>query len=485
MNEQIELGLVVKLCKTLAAQEIDYCHWKSNSFLDRSASGDNDLDLLVNRIHTQRFMEILFGLGFKESLLPEDEELPGVQNYYGYDQKTGKLVHVHAHFQLILGNDLSKNYHLPLEKKYLASSFQGELFRIPAPEFELVVLVIRMVLKHSTWDSILMQHGQLSKTERRELDDLSSQEIISKVETILFHLPGLSRNLFDLCLQSIQPHCSYWTRVKAGEQLQKALQTCARRPHWLDIILKFSRRIWQPILKRVFKCVPKNRFANGGLMIAIVGGDGAGKTTVIDELNEWLSGKFKVKKFHMGKPAWSWSTTIIRGVLKIGTLLRFYSFEGDIYEEALQPHGYPWFIRAVCTARDRYLTYIQARQFSSNGSLVICDRYPFPGFMKMDGPQCEDAMASSKKTNSFLRLLANKEKIYYQQIKLPDLLIVLKVNPEIAVQRKIDETQASVQARSSEVWSLGWEKLSAFEVDANRSKEEALSLVKDILWEHL
>ena len=87
----------------------------------------------------------------------------------------GGLVHVHAHFQLILGNDLSKNYRLPLEQDYLRSSVQQDLFRIPAPEFELVVLVIRMVLKHSTWDSILMRHGQLSPSERDELNDLSTK----------------------------------------------------------------------------------------------------------------------------------------------------------------------------------------------------------------------------------------------------------------------------------------------------------------------
>ena len=225
----------------------------------------------------------------RKPCFPKKKNYQVCRDYYGYDQKTGRLVHVHAHFQLILGNDLSKNYRLPLEQVYLESSVQEDLFRVPAPEFELVVLVIRMVLKHSTWDSILMRHGQLSSSERSELDDLSTEETLSKVETVLLHLPGLSRSLFDLCLQSLQPGCSYWTRVKAGEQLQKVLRTCARRPHWLDIILKFSRRVWQPILKRVFRYAPKNRFANGGLFIAIVGGDGAGKTTVIDELYKWLS----------------------------------------------------------------------------------------------------------------------------------------------------------------------------------------------------
>ena len=191
MEEQAALNLITDLCKTLAAQKIDYCHWKSNAYLDRSASGDNDLDLLVSRVHAKHFLEILFGLGFKESLLTRAEELPGVRNFYGYDPKSGRLVHVHAHFQLILGNDLSKNYRLPFEKVYLASSVQGDLFRVPTPEFELVVLVIRMVIKHSTWDAMLMRHGQLSKTERYELNDLSTEETLSKVEPILLHLPGL------------------------------------------------------------------------------------------------------------------------------------------------------------------------------------------------------------------------------------------------------------------------------------------------------
>lgn len=485
MEEQVKLDLIVKLCDTLNAKRIGYCHWKSNTFLHRSASGENDLDLLVSRIHAQKFIEILYDFGFKESLLPREEELPGVRDYYGYDQKTGKMIHVHAHFQLILGNDLSKNYRLPLEQVYLQSSIQQDLFRVPAREFELVVLVIRMVLKHSTWDSILMRHGQLSSSERHELIDLSTEETVAKVHTVLLHLPNISQALFDLCLQSIQPDCPYWLRIKAGEQLQKALRSCARRPHGIDIILKLARRVWQPILRRGFKYARKSSFANGGLLITIVGGDGAGKTTVIDELYKWLSGKYEVKKLHMGKPGWSWVTTFIRGILKIGTLLRLYPFEGDVYEESLQAHGTPWFIRAVCTARDRYLTYIEARKFSSNGNLVLCDRYSFPGFMKMDGPQCEDALAGSKNTNWLIQFLVNKEKSYYQQIRLPDLLIVLKVDPEIAVQRKVEETETSVRARSSEVWGLDWKKLSAFEVDANRSREDALSEVKAIVWEHL
>jgi hypothetical protein len=393
MDTTAALELIIKLCESLAAQGIDYCHWKSNSFLHRSASGENDLDLLINREHAQRFEQILAGLGFKETYLPPSESLPGVRDFYGWDENSGRLVHVHAHYQLILGNDLSKNYRLPIEKAYLDSSTHGDLFRLPAPEFELVVLVIRMTLKHSTWDAMLMRHGALSKTERVELDDLAIGKNLSKVDAVLQTL-SLSRELFDVCLHSVQPRCPLWTRVRAGERLQKALRTCARRPHWRDVLLKFSRRISQPIQRRIFKISPKNRFANGGLFVAIVGGDGAGKTTVIDALHKTFAARFETQKFHMGKPAWSWTTVLVRGLLKIGTLLRLYPFEGDVYEESAQPHGTPWFLRAVTTARDRYLTYRRARRLSTNGKVVICDRYSLAGFMQMDGPQCAVSFVS-------------------------------------------------------------------------------------------
>jgi len=479
------LELVIKLCNALAAEEINYCHWKSNEALDRSANGDNDLDLLVSRIHAQHFTEILYRLGFKETLSVKRDELPGVRDYYGYDVKSGRLIHVHAHFQLILGNDLSKNYRLPLENRYLESSVQGDLFRVPRLEWECVIFVLRMVLKHSTWDSILMRHGRLSPSEERELVYLSAPSALLKAKALLQYLPGLSSNLFEECLQALQPGCSFWMRIKVGEQLQRVLQSSARYPHSTDVLAKFARRVWHPIQRRVFGYKPKNRFASGGLFIAIVGGDGAGKTTLIDELYAWLSGKFEVTKVHMGKPDWSLSTILIRGFLKIGSFLGFYPFEGDIYEESRQPHGLPWFIRAVCTARDRYLTYVRARQFSSNGGLVLCDRFSFLDFMRMDSLQCEQAIPSLKKRNWFHKLLAKWERDYYERIKLPDLLIVLKVEPQIAVQRKKEESEAAVWARSSEVWQLDWRQESAFIIEAGLPRAEVVAQAKALLWTHL
>ena len=50
----IPLSAVINLCETLKTDGINYCHWKSNAAIDRSASGDNDLDLLVSRADAQQ-----------------------------------------------------------------------------------------------------------------------------------------------------------------------------------------------------------------------------------------------------------------------------------------------------------------------------------------------------------------------------------------------------------------------------------------------
>jgi hypothetical protein len=128
------LPLIQALCDGLSQAGIDYCHWKSNQAIDRSATGDNDLDLLVSRADFSRFSELLFRLGFKQAKASSLKQMPGVLDYYGYDSQADRLVHVHAHYQLILGHDMTKNYRLPIEAAYLTSATQGDVFRIPAPD---------------------------------------------------------------------------------------------------------------------------------------------------------------------------------------------------------------------------------------------------------------------------------------------------------------------------------------------------------------
>ena len=102
----------------------------------------------------------------------------------------------------------------------------------------------------------------------------------------------------------------------------------------------------------------------------------------------------------------------------------------------------------------------------------------------MDGLQAE-RVPSNRQANWLIKFLIGLERNYYHQIVPSELLIVLRVDPEIAVQRKADEDAASVRARSAEIWELDWRQTPAYIIDASRSRAEVLSDLKNLIWSQL
>lgn len=490
LNEQASLPLINRLCQTLETEKVIYCHWKSNAAIDRSATGENDLDLLISRADAQKFVAILSRLEFKEAGETPDKQLPGILNYYGYEPSVGKFIHVHAHYQLILGHDGSKNYRLPVESAFLAASTQQGLFKLPTPEFELIVFVVRMVLKHSTWDTILGGQGSLAKTERQELAYLSQIVSWDQVTDLLQrHLPYIDGDLFNRCMRALQPDCPIWLRIQAGHDLQTSLRAYGRYPHGIDLSLKLWHRVLWGIERRTTK--PKKRLITGGALVALVGGDGSGKTTAVDELYQCFSEKFDTTKVHLGKPNWSLLTLGLRATHKLGRVVGLISNQDFSVQSVVNNRvsgfpGYIWLLREVMTARDRYRVYIKARRLATNGWIVICDRFPLPQIRLMDSLQANHVIHhTTPNPRPLVKLLLKLEAHYYQQMVAPDTLIVLRLDPNIAVQRRSNEDMVWIRERSEEIWTVDWPKTEAYVVDSGRSKAEVLADIKTIVWSNL
>jgi thymidylate kinase len=131
----------------------------------------------------------------------------------------------------------------------------------------------------------------------------------------------------------------------------------------------------------------------------------------------------------------------------------------------------------VALARDRYLAFTGARRIATNGGLVICDRFPVPQLRLMDSPRVERLLPGS-------RMLARMERRYYRAMS-PDILVVLRVDPEIAVARKPDEPADFVRTRWREIWDVDWSSVPAHVVDAGQPADVVLAQLKTLVWARL
>ena len=494
VESRVKIGvapLILGLCEALNEQQITYCHWKSNWRLERWMTGDGDLDLLVDRADAERFINVISQLGFKQALPTPDRDVPGILNYYGFDKGAERFIHLHVHYQLVLGHDLTKNYRLPIEKPFLASAREKDLIPTPAPEFELIVFVLRMVLKYTATEMMLRRSlgkSTSSSAVRKELQYLEERSDRRKLRSLLQeHLPFIDASFFEQCVRSLRADSAAGQRLIAKRRLRKRLKAQGRRPQLADTLLKPARQIMRVTRERVFKRSSRKRLAQGGAIVALVGGDGSGKTTSVRELSRWLNKKFVVKRFHIGKPRRSPLTLMVICALRVQRLFgKNQNFNLAARRNGAQPvfPGYLQLLRWVCAGRDRRRLYMKARRFATNGGISICDRFPVPQLRLMDGPNIGWAVEVSRR-NRLVKFLLEAEDKYYAQIMPPDVLIVLRLDPDEAVRRKKDESPAHVRPRSSELWETDWRGTRAHVVDAGQAREDVRASIQSIVWENL
>jgi thymidylate kinase len=485
-------SLVLDLLRALAADDISYCQWKSTIDLARATSGQSDLDLLVSRADQPALLELLGRLGFREADPPPEKAAAGTRSFFGYDPAAPRLIHAHVHYLLMVGHDLSKGFRLPLEQEFLGSARRSGHFQVPAPELELVAYVVRMVLKRGTLDSILRGRGRLTKREARELAWLESEADPDQVRQLLNDRDAVvDFQTFSRCRESLRPESAPRMLWQCGRDVRDRLAGRSPRSPQSDAGLRLARIVRYRARKASRGKAPRHTPVGGGLVVALVGSDGSGKSTALQAIEDWLAPDLDVLRAHLGRPPWSRTTVFVRGGLKAGRMAGrpfrgpalLASRSGPTSAGSSAP-TLTELARFACTARDRNLVYRDITTAAARGRIVLCDRYPLAGLMRMDGPQVGRLLEGTR-AGPLARFIRRREEHYYEPFVAPDLLFVLQIDEDVARNRKPEDDPERVTRRSREILGIDWSGTGAIVLDASRPAAEIAAEIKQRIWREI
>lgn len=461
-TESGPLPLVARLGEALEARAVPYCQWKGHSKRTRWETGLGDIDLLVERTAMPAFAAVLNELRFKLAL-PSVPDPSGAQHYFGLDERSGRLIHVHAYARLVLGVPWRTRYRLPIESAVLRSATWRHVFRSPAPEFELLLFVLRMTLRHAPRDLVRRTAPGWLHAARSDLDRVEEEcprEALT--EALARHLPQVEQALFDACRHALTPRSDPWHRVALRGLLQHHLRPFAERPT--------ATAVLHAAVHRATGAAPGLRLAGGGCVVALVGGDGAGKSTCARALTAWLAAGLAATRFHLGLPPRSLATLAVGAALRIARRLA-----------VPQVVDHLDLLRSLCTARDRYRTSRRALRWAARGGVALCERYPIAENWVHAGPsEVQDRFSNVQST--LAARLRRWEHRQYERIPRPDAVFVLRLDPEEAVRRKSTEPADYVRARARMIWDADWSRGGTRVVDVTRPLADVMATLKAELW---
>jgi len=457
--------LLDRLGQALETAGVVYCQWKGHWKKTRWESGAGDIDLLVDPAWAERLEIELGRLGFKPAIAPPEAQLPGTESWIGFDAERLSLAHVHLHRRLIVGGYWTTVYRLPMETAVLESAVPRAPFPVPAPELEFIMFVLRTVQRYSPRDLLAPRQPRWLADAQPEFLYLRNQVdrdlLVARLAELL---PTVDVAFFDACTRSLGPQASRWTRLWLRRGLQKRLALHASHPPLSLLVRRIGRSLG--LVPRAKGLHP----ARGGRVFALLGGDGSGKSTCNAELARWLGPHFAVMTAHLGRPPRSLTTLAVGALLKVR---RVFGSDGTTSLDLL---------RHVCTARDRYRLFSKARRFAQAGGVALCERYPIAQNRLLVGPEISRLLVRPGTSSALARRLERAEAWYYRHITRPDVIMVLRVEPEIAVRRKTDEPADYVRARSRIIWETDWTGTGARLVDAGRALPEVLADLKALVW---
>jgi thymidylate kinase len=485
------LGNLWDLVDGFNGEGIAYCYWKSSRRLAAVLAGESDLDLLVGRADQHRAQAILISRGFK--LFPSHPARADCASvsYIGFDEPSGRITHVHLHMRLLAGLKLLPNYRLPWEARLLAKAPFHPLFsiRVLDPTDEAVLLVIRACVEFQRHDPVMVRHWRavaekfhLDRAElvrqvdrldvrRRAAELVGADGVDSIVQSLYDELPlHRQRRRHRHIRTQLAPYRMY-NSLEAN--LRSAVRATMAMAGSLNQRVLHAPRLWR-------RSAP-----GGGIVVALLGVDGSGKSTAVHAVQEWLKAEVDTMPIYFGTGDGRPSLVLLPFKLLVPAFSRICksrpqgSSHGQVSKRAPGLHyTIALALWASMLAWEKRLKLKAARRGADRGLVVIADRYPQDQIVAFnDGPLLPRLSWIPKWLREF------EARSYSLAGKLqPDLVFKLRASPALIAEREPTMDRAVIERRVSELDQLRFPGASIVCVDAAEPVAQVTRAIKREIW---
>ena len=469
----------------LNEQGIGCTLWKGTIRLHANLWGGGDLDLLVRANELGRVRRVLETSGWQCASGDVGCGAQPVEDQFLVDGTTGRIVHLDVCTRLRpegFARELPEVWHELLLDRWRVTK---DGVPHPGPAVEAALLLLRLTREsHRMGGLVRVRRRRPLHQRRAELAWLLEQTAEQTVLEILgAAIPGEALPSATAALRAPDRHRLARLRRKLGP---------AYGPFWPVVSHLVAapgtlRRVRRAVNTRwLHRPVPLGRgLPGGGRVVAVVGSDGSGKSTLVRRLTGEYTAKFDTLELYLGSgdgPA-----SMLRLPMKLAhRALRpgkdVPSSSRGTERRALSLARAVW---AFTLAREKRQRLQRAHLARSRGLLVICDRYPqvqFPG--ENDGPLLSGWDTAR---SPLLRWLARIERRPYvlAGTLAPDLVLILDVDAVTARRRRPGSTEAYLAHRGSLVRGLHWDpaRTRVVTLDATESPDEVFRSASLAIWE--
>jgi thymidylate kinase len=415
---------------------------------------------------------------------------------------------------MIAGEPYLKGYRLPWEDMLLAGRrWDAEHgVYVSAPEAELLLLLTRAALKLRSRDRLRAALGRpyFRGGLRREYDWLVERSDGAAVVALIRGRlgDGPAAVVEAAFARRTISDAEIFAFRRAAWPLLRRYRTYGAAEARLRRWWREARSLWYRLAKRgrtpasLYRRGP----VGGGVVIALLGADGSGKSTHCRALVSWLGWKADVMPVYLGSGDGPGSLRR-RALNFFGGLaararraLRGGAADGSEGGAAGGGSGHggrrqlkeasilrrSWLcLWAVTLAQERLAKLRRAFRARNRGMIVVADRYPQSEVMGYnDGPLLNDLRAAAAPWGSLARWEA---RLYAEMALLqPDLVLKLTLSPEVALARKPSTPAEQVRLKTEAVRQLRFaDSARVLSIDAGGPLDEVSLAVKRAVWDAL